>query len=208
MPELKRVPLKKISFIIMIGIILSLTILVCTAVRQESPETEQIVSERKHEWAEKIERSGLPNFFKVSDILYRGAQPTGEGMDELKKIGIKTIINLRSFHSDRDEMGDIGFQYEHIYMKAWHPEDKEVVRFLRIVSDEAKTPAFVHCMHGADRTGTMCAIYRMAFEEWSTQEALDEMINGPFGFHSMWENLKEYLVDLDIEGLKKEAGLE
>ena len=31
---------------------------------------------------------GLKNFAKVSDILYRGQQPTAEGMAELKKMGI------------------------------------------------------------------------------------------------------------------------
>ncbi|GAF98053.1 unnamed protein product, partial [marine sediment metagenome] len=35
-------------------------------------------------WATAIERPGLPNFHKVSDSLYRGAQPTAEGFRELK----------------------------------------------------------------------------------------------------------------------------
>ena len=46
-------------------------------------------------WAERIELPGLPNLHKVSDDLYRGAQPTAEGMRQLKKIGIKTVVNLR-----------------------------------------------------------------------------------------------------------------
>jgi hypothetical protein len=33
-------------------------------------------------WAKKIELSGVSNLHKVSDDLYRGAQPTEEGMKE------------------------------------------------------------------------------------------------------------------------------
>jgi len=39
-------------------------------------------------------------------------------MKNLKSIGIETIVNLRSFHSDRDEIGNSGLAYEHITMKA------------------------------------------------------------------------------------------
>ena len=33
-------------------------------------------------------------------------------------MGIKTVINLRSFHSDRDELGDAGLRYVHVWAKA------------------------------------------------------------------------------------------
>ena len=164
-------------------------------------------SNRRSEWAQRLARPGLPNLHRVTEDLYRGAQPTAEGMRELKKMGIKTVINLRSFHSDRDEIGDTGLAYEHIYMKAWHAEDEEVVRFLQIVTDDDRAPAFVHCQHGADRTGTMCAIYRIAVCGWTKEEAIEEMRQGGFGFHEIWGNLPEYIRDLDIEKIKRRAGL-
>ena len=164
-------------------------------------------SEQPPEWARPLERPGLPNLHRVTKDLYRGAQPTAEGMRELKKMGIKTIINLRSFHSDRDEIGDTGLAYEHIYMKAWHAEDEDVIRFLRIVGDKDRTPAFVHCQRGAERTGTVCAIYRVAVCGWTKEEAMKEMRHGGFGFHSVWENLPTYIEGLDIEKIKRQAGL-
>ena len=163
---------------------------------------------RTRSWARLMKLAGVENFHKVSDELYRGAQPSDKGMRELEKLGTKTIVNLRSFHSDRGEIKGTDLAYEHIYMKAWHAEDKEVVRFLKIVSDKEHTPVFVHCMHGADRTGTMCAIYRIAIQGWSKAEAIEEMTKGGFGFHSVWENLPEYLEELDIEEMKRQAGLE
>ena len=162
-------------------------------------------AERK--WAHRLELPGVPNFHKVSDELYRGAQPSAEGMRQLEKLGIKTVVNLRSFHSDRDEIKGTGLGYEHIYMKTWHPEDKEVVCFLQIVSDEGRTPVFVHCQRGADRTGTMCAIYRIAVQDWSKSEATEEMTKGGFGFYSGWQNLINYIRELDVDEIKRRAGL-
>ena len=76
--------------------------------------------------------------------------------------------------------------------------------FLEIVTDPEKRPVFVHCMHGADRTGTMVAVYRIVVEGWDKEKAIDEMRNGPFGFHEIWTGLPEFLKELDIEGLQKE----
>jgi protein tyrosine phosphatase (PTP) superfamily phosphohydrolase (DUF442 family) len=128
-------------------------------------------------------------------------------MKNLQQIGIKTIVNLRAFHSDRDEIGDTGLGYEHIYMKTWHPEQEDVVRFLKIATDKDKAPVLVHCMHGADRTGTMNAIYRVAVEGWSKEEAVREMTQGGFNFHEVWTNLPPWIADLDIEAIRKEAGI-
>ncbi len=108
-----------------------------------------------------IQMEGVPNLHKISDSLYRSAQPSAAGMKNLKTMGIETIVNLRSFHSDRAEIGDTGLAYEHIYMKAWHPEEEDAVRFLQIVTNPKRGPVLVHCQHGADRTGTMCALYRV-----------------------------------------------
>lgn len=187
--------------------ILLLTIFVIAALALPALSTAQKET-RPKDWAQPIEKKGLPNFYKVSDDLYRGAQPTKEGMAELKKMGIKTIINLRSFNSDKDEMDGAGFKYVHIFMKAWHPEYHETVLFLKTISDKNNLPAFVHCMHGADRTGTMCAIYRMAILSWPRDKAMEEMLKGGFGYHPVWDKyLLPFLRKLDVEKLKKDAGI-
>jgi protein tyrosine/serine phosphatase len=161
----------------------------------------EVIHEQK-KWAERIVLPGLPNLHKVSDDLYRGAQPTAEGIRQLKKLGIKTVINLRSLHSDRNEMKGAGLTYEHIRMTTWNVEDGDVIRFLGIVTDSSRTPAFVHCQQGADRTGTMCAIYRIVVEGWSKDEAIEEMTKGGFGHHSIWQNLTNYIRNLDVEKIK------
>lgn len=163
---------------------------------------------RPPHWAQPIQMKGVPNLHKVSDTLYRSAQPSSEGMRNLRAIGVETIVNLRSFHSDRQEIGDTGLAYEHIYMKAWHPEEDDAVRFLQIVANPRRDPVLVHCQHGADRTGTMCALYRVAVQGWSKEEAIEEMSQGEFGFHSLWDNLIQWINALDVERIKKRAGIQ
>ena len=116
-----------------------------------------------------IQMEGLSNFCKVSDDLVRCAQPTLNGMRNLKAIGIKTVVNLSAFHSDRSMLKNTGLDYENIPMIAWPliPEEKQVVRFLTIVTDPKRTPVLVHCQHGADRTGTLCAVYRIVVQGWT-----------------------------------------
>ena len=128
-------------------------------------------------------------------------------MKSLKGQGIVTVLNLRSFHSDRDEIGKTGLAYEHLYMKAWHPELKEAVRFLQIVTDPKRAPVLVHCQHGSDRTGAMTAIYRIAVQGWSKEEAICEMTKGGFGFNQIWVNLPDWIRDLDVDAIRKDSGI-
>lgn len=162
---------------------------------------------RPASWAQRLERPGLPNLHRVTPVYYRGAQPTAEGMAELHRLGVRTVVNLRAVHSDRDEIGALPLAYEHISAKAWHGEDEDVIRFLKIVTDPARQPVFVHCQHGADRTGTMTAMYRIVVQGWSKHEAIREMTQGDFGFHSIWKNLIEYVEQVDVEKIRKAAGL-
>ena len=128
-------------------------------------------------------------------------------MKSLKGQGIVTVLNLRSFHSDRDEIGKTGLAYEHLYMKAWHPELKEAVRFLQIVTDPKRAPVLVHCQHGSDRTGAMTAIYCIAVQGWSKEEAICEMTKGGFGFNQIWVNLPDWIRDLDVDAIRKDSGI-
>ena len=157
-----------------------------------------------------IQMEGLPNFCKVSDDLFRCAQPTLNGMRNLKEIGIRTVVNLCAFHSDRDMLKNTGLGYKNIPMIAWPliPEEKQVVKFLTIVTDPKRTPVLVHCQHGADRTGTLCAVYRIVVLGWTKEDAIKEMTDGGFGFHRAWGNhLIQWINDLDIGRIKEKAGI-
>ncbi|MCP4674014.1 MAG: dual specificity protein phosphatase family protein [Deltaproteobacteria bacterium] len=172
-------------------------------------EDEQKEIIRNPQWAVAIEKAGLPNLHKINDRLYRGAQPTAEGFKQLKEMGIRTILNLRRYHSDKDEiteanLGGDFFEYVPQPVNAWGVDEKNVVEFLKIVTNPQKQPVFFHCLHGADRTGTMAASYRFVIDGWTAEEALDEMKNGGFNFHSIWENLIRFIKSIDKEKIKSQ----
>jgi len=162
---------------------------------------------RPESWAQPIEMAGVPNLYKLSDDLYRSAQPSAEGMTHLEEMGIRTIVNLRSFNSDRDEIEGTDLGYERIYMKAWHAEEVDAVEFLQIVSDPDRVPVLVHCNLGSDRTGTMCALFRVAVQGWSKEEATAEMTQGGFGFNEVWANLPMWVRTLETDEIKTQAGI-
>ena len=162
---------------------------------------------RPANWAQPVTLAGAPNLHKVGDTLYRGAQPTAEGMKNLSSMGVATVVSLRAFNSDEDELKGLSMRNHRIRMKTWHPEYEDVVKFLKIATDPAQAPVFVHCQHGADRTGTMCAIYRIAVQGWTKEEALREMREGGYGFHEIWGNLPAWIAKLDVGKLRKDAGI-
>jgi protein tyrosine phosphatase (PTP) superfamily phosphohydrolase (DUF442 family) len=148
---------------------------------------------RSGHWAPAIERGGLPNFYKVSDSLYRGAQPRKQGFEELKKLGIKTVVNLRRSHREQIAVKEAGLKYYQIPMFAFFPQKEKFARFLKIVSNPSNHPVFVHCKHGADRTGAAIAIYRIKIQNWNVEEAINEMVNGGYNFHRIYRNLKKFV---------------
>ncbi|MBE7466728.1 MAG: dual specificity protein phosphatase family protein [Planctomycetes bacterium] len=164
--------------------------------------------QRKATWAKPQKYCGVPNFHLLDEHLSRSAQPTADGMKVLREAGFKTIINLRNWHSDLDEIGTTGLALEEIPISAFKPNLDEVTRFLQIVSQKDRGPILVHCLHGADRTGMMCAFYRICFQDWSKEDAIEEMVEGGYGHHrKMFANLPEFIWDLDIEALKARAGI-
>ncbi|OIQ67634.1 hypothetical protein GALL_507870 [mine drainage metagenome] len=60
----------------------------------------------------------------------------------------------------------------------------------------------IHCTHGADRTGTVIALWRIIYQGWSREAALAEMTQGGFGFYLIWLNLTRYVEAVDLAELK------
>jgi tyrosine-protein phosphatase SIW14 len=144
--------------------------------------------------------TGVPIFAKVSEGLYRGGQPSEQGFAQLRKMGIRTVVSLRVFNSNKKLLSEMGFRQFHISCKNLHPEEEDLIEFLRIVTEPANQPVFVHCRDGTDRTGMMVAVYRMVVQDWPLHEALAEM--KAFGFNEIWDSLEDYVEELDIAQIK------
>jgi protein tyrosine/serine phosphatase len=165
----------------------------------------RVESIRPVEWATPVELPGVANLYKVTDYLYRSEQPTEDGMKNLERLGIKTIINLRPLYSDSDEIKGTGLRVEELSVKVWHIEDVDVVRVLRIIRKRENGPFLIHCSYGADRVGVMIAMFRVVEQGWTKEEAIQEMVNGGYGFHPLWFRIPGYVKDADVERIRKQV---
>ena len=148
----------------------------------------------------------IANFAKVGDGVYRGAQPDAAGFRALADMGIKTIVNLRSKHDDWKEAEPFGIDVVTIPISAGltldPPSDDAVSAFFGVVLDPKRRPVFFHCAEGKDRTGTMCAIYRMEVDGWTPEHAHDEMV--AFGWHDdVYRAVGKFVLDYHPRGFAK-----
>jgi len=140
---------------------------------------------------------GLTNVARVAPGIYRGSAPGAKGLDSLRKLGIRTVVNLRHYHGVREAQAcrGRGIDYVRIALASRDaPRDRDVRRFLELVADPARHPVYFHCWRGKDRTGVMCAAYRIVCCGWGVDEALSEM--KAFGFFHGWRRLRAYAESL------------
>lgn len=169
-----------------------------------SQMAEPVSMERNRLWAAPMQVKGLPNLFQVTPDLYRSAQPDETGMANAKKMGIKTVLSLRSSNKDPSLSAGTGLTLRRVPLATWDISDEEIIAALSIIHSSPK-PVLVHCLHGADRTGLIIAMYRMVFQDWSKEKAKDELLHGNYGFHGIWTNIPKKIDDTDIAAIKAEV---
>ena len=128
-------------------------------------------------WA--ADPSGVHNFQQVSDHVYRGAQPTAAGLENLQKLGVRTVVDLRGgdprWASEKSIVEHAGMRYVHSPLSGYKaPSDEQMAKIFAALDDSSGWPVFIHCKRGADRTGTVIACYRIAHDHWPNQKALEE----------------------------------
>ena len=142
----------------------------------------------------------LKNFHEFSRNIYKGAQPTAEGFKKLKKMGIKTIIDILPNHSDEKLIEGLGFSYFQIPVKLWKLEDNGVIQYLKIVTNTKNYPVFIHCDDGDEKTGLMVAVYRMYAQNWTTYDATKEFCKTEQ--HKHWNEVSKCLEDIDKDKIR------
>lgn len=142
--------------------------------------------------APSLNKQDLPNFGQVGAGFYRGAAPTEAGLEKLKAMGVLTVIDLRiaphTVAKERKEVKALGLRFVNLPMGSDPPTKSEVATFLQLADGAGQSPIYVHCQHGADRTGTMVGIYREVHDRWSFSQAYAEMRR--YGFNSHWAKLR------------------
>lgn len=153
--------------------------------------------------------AGVPNFHKVDEQVYRGAQPSNEGFQNLAKLGIKTVIDLREADerslAEKKTVEAAGMRYVNIPLKGMSaPAAADVAQILGRFADTASGPVFVHCRRGADRTGTVIACYRISHDHWDNKKALAEAKQN--GMSWIERAMQHYVLAFSAPGLGAPGG--
>jgi protein tyrosine/serine phosphatase len=142
--------------------------------------------------------TGIDNFGQVDEHLYRGAQPKPAAYAQLKKMGIDTVVRFNSeghedMASEKAQVESLGMRFVGLpWSTSGEPSHEQVVTLLALLRANHDGKTFVHCRVGADRTGVMVALYRLAFSHWNTAQALEEM--RAFHYHPLFlPHLQRYV---------------
>ena len=160
---------------------------------------------RPANWAQPLAVAGVPNLNRVTPTFYRSAQPLKAGFPQLgPEVGIKTIVSLRAFHSDAKLAKSTGLKLVSVPINTWKINTSDVVQALaEIRRAEANGPVLLHCLHGADRTGLVTAMYRMIYQDWTKADAEAEMRQGNYGYHPVWGNIPRFIAAADLADIRR-----
>lgn len=154
---------------------------------------------RPSHWAQPLPGHGIENLHRITPKVLRSAQPVADALPALHGLGVRTIVSLRHFNDDEDKLGDnCGIRLLRVPINTWNIRDRHIVRALALIAEaEHEGPVLIHCLHGADRTGVVSALYRMVVQGWTKEAARQEMLRGGFGYHTVWRNIPKYLAQVN-----------
>jgi protein tyrosine phosphatase (PTP) superfamily phosphohydrolase (DUF442 family) len=141
----------------------------------------------------------IANFGVVAGVIFRGAEPKDAQFDELARLGIRTVVSLRSSSGPaaRERVERLGMRFVQIPMaRRRRPTDAQAEAFLRIATDPDALPIYVYCVGGRHRTASLIAVYRVAVDGWTADRALREM--DAYGFYDLFglhSGFKRYVVE-------------
>nr|WP_299344590.1 dual specificity protein phosphatase family protein [Allomuricauda sp.] len=155
-----------------------------------------------------IESRYFKNLFQINDSIFRSEQPSKKGFRELEAMGIKTIINLRRLKDDNRKAKGTGLQLKKVPLRSAKMVETDIANVLGLIHASEK-PVLIHCWHGSDRTGVIIAAYRVVFENWDKERAIQEFRRKEFGYHENWyPNLLDLIRNLNPEKMREELGMD
>lgn len=143
--------------------------------------------------------NGIPNLSQVAPGIWRGGQFGDEGAAWLKLQGIARRLKLNTESEGSDDAARVaGLIIRYAPISLAQQIGLAKIDPLQIEGDLAfinQGLCFIGCEHGEDRTGLVCAIYRVSVMGWTKDAAEREMIALGFheslhGLHEYWENFK------------------
>jgi tyrosine-protein phosphatase SIW14 len=131
---------------------------------------------------------GVPNAGSVTGTLFRGAQPNSSAYAGLQKLGMNIVVDFRAesgeVSSEKKSVESLGMKFVNLpWSGASLPSRDQILTFFTLLRDNPDQKIFIHCQYGADRTGVMIALYRIAVDHWTPDQAIAEMKD--FHYHNL-----------------------
>lgn len=146
------------------------------------------------------------NFKQENAFLYRGPSPSIKRLDELKAMGIKTIISVRNNPKPKKAAyaEKIGLKWMTVKTSVMHsPKEEDIRKFITMVTNPANHPVYVCCVGGRDRSVFYVTAYKIAVEGADPDEAVADMDGSTW--HKLWPGFR-YYVDILKAGAKDKYG--
>jgi uncharacterized protein (TIGR01244 family) len=123
---------------------------------------------------------GVRNFSKVETTIACAGATTPAAVPEIKKLGYKSIVNLRlgsepgaELEAEAAAAKTANINYFHLPFDGANPDPAVADKFLAVITAPANQPSFVHCA-SANRASAMWMIKRMLVDGWDEQKASEE----------------------------------
>lgn len=138
-------------------------------------------------------QQSAPNFHPVAPGIFRSGHLLASSILLLRQNAMKTILSLEDYgddpqgaQTDRAWAEQNSFTFIHQPMD-WHnggPDFEAINAALAVISRPSNQPIIVHCRQGKDRTGIVIAAYRVKYQNWTVEAAVQEMHQ--LGMHSQF----------------------
>src|SRR5215510_2590207 len=123
---------------------------------------------------------GVTNFAQLETTVACGGATTPEAVPEIKKLGFKSIINLRqpteagaNIDAEAAAAKTAGIAFYSIPFNTAAPDPKVADTFITTITTPGNEPAYVHCA-SANRASAMWMIKRIVVDKWDTERASQE----------------------------------
>ncbi len=114
----------------------------------------------------------LHNVHRIGSKMISGAVPEGDpAFDELKSMGVRTIISVDGATPDVERASARGMRYVHIpitYAEATREQQLELARAVR----DMPGPVYIHCHHGKHRSPAAAAAVAVTLGEATPDEGI------------------------------------
>ena len=128
-----------------------------------------------------IFRLAYLNRHRLGGRAWRSAQPAPHHIATMKRLGIKTIVNLRgerlcgSYTLERNACRRHGIELENYKVRSRAAPSLEELRGARDLFRRIEYPMLLHCKSGADRAGLMSVLYMHLVEAQPMEQAIKQL---------------------------------